>query len=193
MIQLVLFWGLGVVFLVLLYFFLRRANLRPEGGAEALLEARQALNSLQTGLLPAGLVERIFANEDLDFVSSMNAPSLRELFLRERKKMALCWIAHLRTRVLSLRRFYSGQSRHYAQLDFRTELTLALNFASLLMACRILQVLFYLRGPYAAPRMVGHAISVADKVCVISERSLSFLTPSVNAFHRDSAQHGAET
>jgi hypothetical protein len=184
-IQLVLFLALGLAFLFLLYFFARRANVRPEGGAEALLEARQALNSLQSDLLPAGPVERIFVREDFDFVSASCSREIRELFLRERKKLALCWIRHVRTRVLSLQRFYSGQSRHYAQLDLRTEVALGLSFASLLLACRILQVMFYLRGPYAAPQIVARAVGVAGNVCTIFEQSLSFLFPGTSGLPRE--------
>lgn len=177
MIELVLFLAAGAGFLVLLYLFGARTGSKPEGGAEAMVEARQALNSLQTALLPPELVERIFAREDLDFVRQTCPQKIQLDFLGERKRIALSWIAHLRKQVLSLRRFHSGQSRRYAQLEFRTELALALDFASFLVACRILQAIFYIRGPYAAPRMVGKVVSVAGNVCGVSERSLSFLAP----------------
>ena len=180
MIELVAFFAVGVIFLVLLYALARRGDVRAEGGAEALLQARQALHSLQNGLLPSGLVERIFARDDLDFVSSTCSREIRQVFLRERKKLALRWVGQVRARVLSLHRFYSGQSRRYARLKVHTELGLALDFASLLIACRILQVVFYLRGPYAAPRMVAHAIGAAGNVCTIFEQSLAFLSSGVN-------------
>jgi hypothetical protein len=80
--------------------------------------------------------------------------------------------------VLSLKQFHSGQSRLYARLDVRTEVALALSFASLLILCRVLQATFYVRGPYAAPRVVGIAITAAGKVCTVSENSLAFLTRS---------------
>lgn len=177
MIVLILFLAAGAGFLVLLYLFAGRPDSRPEGGAEALVEARQALNSLQTALLPSELVERIFARDDLDFVRHECSAKIQQDFLRERKRIALSWTVHLRQQVLNLRRFHSGQSRRYAQLEFRTEMALALDFASLLVVCRILQAIFYLRGPYAAPGIVGKAIRVADTVCGISERSLAFLAP----------------
>lgn len=184
MIELILFLALGAGLLVLLYFFARRAEVRAEGGAEALVEARQALNSLQTALLPPELVVRIFAREDLDFVQRACPAKIQQSFLRERKRIALSWIAHLRKQVLNLRRFHSGQSRRYAQLKFRTEMALALDFATLLVVCRILQAIFYLRGPYAAPKIVGKAIRVADTVCGVSERSLAFLAPGNASLQR---------
>ena len=175
MIALVLFLAVGAGFLVLLYFFARGTDSKPEGSAGALVEARQALNSLQKALLPQALVERIFAREDLDFVRQRCPKKIQQNFLRERKRIALSWIAHLRKQSLSLRRFHSGQSRRYAQLEFRTELALAFDFASFLIVCRVLQAIFYIRGPYAAPRMVGKVIRAAGNACGVSERSLAFL------------------
>lgn len=177
MIGTILFIVVGAGLLVLLYFFAVRTNPKAEGGAEALLEARQAITSLRTSLLPVDLVDRVFAQKDLDFVSRSGRP-VQELFRRERRKIALAWVAELRNQVLSLKEFHSGQSRLYAELDLRTELALALNFMSLLALCRILQVAFYLRGPYGARRVIGPAISAADRVCAVSEKSLAFLGPA---------------
>lgn len=176
MVQLVLFLVLVVFFGVLLYSFARRSGARAEGGAEALVSARQALNSLQSNLLPPELVHRVFAREDLVFVSSTGSKKIRELFLRERKRVALRWVAQVRKQVLSLKRLHSGRSRFYAELDLRTELQLALSFASLLFVCRLLEAIFYFRGPFAAPRIVGAAIGVAGNICAASERSLAFLS-----------------
>jgi hypothetical protein len=192
-IQLILFVALGVGLLVLLYFFARRTESRAEGGAQALVEARQALSSLQTGLLPAGLIKRVFAENDLYFVASTAGAKVQELFLRERKRLALSWVAQVRRQVLSLKHFHSGQSRLYASLSVRTEVALALSFASLLILCRVLQAIFYVRGPYAAPRMVGIAITAAGKVCTVSEQSLAFLTrtPAAMLGHDSPGPHVA--
>jgi len=178
--QLVLFLILGAGFLCLLYFFAGRAGARAERGADALLEAREALNSLQSGLLPPDLIVRIFARDDLNFITSMESPKIEGVFLRERRRIALQWVAQVRKQVLNLKRFHSGESRRYAQLNPRTEIALAFDFAALLIACRVLQIVFYLRGPYAASGIVNRAVGAAGKVCVVSERSLAFLR-STNA------------
>jgi hypothetical protein len=52
-----------IAFALLLGMFLARRK-RAEGGAQAVLEARNALQSLQDGLLPSELVARIFSSED---------------------------------------------------------------------------------------------------------------------------------
>lgn len=177
MIQLILFLLVAVLLLVSLLFLARRTP-RAEGGGPALIEARQALNALQLGLLPRELVRRIFAQEDFEYVIAETPERIRALFLSERKRIALSWVHQVHEQILSLRRFHLGSARLYARLSFRTEMALALDFAGLLFACRSLQVLVYLRGPYAAPRMIGITAAAAAHVCEISEKSLAFLNPA---------------
>ena len=182
MIQLILFLLLGCVFSVLLYLFARRSSGQADGGAEAMVEARQALNSLQDNLLPPELIQRVFAREDLLFACSIGSAKVRATFLRERKRVALRWVRELRKQVLSLRQFHAGRSRFYAQVGARTEFELALSFAYLLFVCRVLEGVFQFRGPFAAPRIVHAAIGSAESICATSERSLGFLaSPAVHA------------
>ncbi|MGD1210212.1 MAG: hypothetical protein ABR973_02490 [Candidatus Acidiferrales bacterium] len=176
MIQLIFFLLVGALLLSSLFFLARRGS-RAEGNARVLVEARQALNALQVGLLPRELVARIFANDDREYVASAAPGPLYELFLNERKKVALSWVNQVHTQVLSLKRFHLGAARFYTRLSLRTEIELAWHFAALLIACRAVQLVVYLGGPFAAPRMVGTTATVAAKVCEISEKSLAFLNP----------------
>jgi hypothetical protein len=192
MIQLILSLLVGFVLVVSLYFFARRAKPSAEGTAQQLREARQTLDSLQHGLLPNDLVERIFAREDLEYVLSAAPPDVQSRFLADRKSVALGWVRRVRAAVLALMRFHRGHARLHARLSFSTELRLALNFAGLLTACRLLQVTFYLRGPYAAPGMVRTAAAAAGRVCSISENSLAFLNVKrVDPLESGAARHRA--
>lgn len=174
MIQLALFLFIGVLLLASLLILARRTG-RPEGGAEALLEARQALKHLQSELLPPELVERFFAAEDFEFVASAAPPAVNALFRRERKKMVLTWIGQVRQQIRSLRRFHLGTARFYARLSFRSEIMLAIDFGRLLIACRALQLLVYIGGARVAPRMMGATAAVGRGVCEITEHALAFL------------------
>ena len=162
MIQLILFLLGGVLLLVSLLFLARRTP-RAEGGGRALAEARQALNTLQVGLLPSDLAGRIFAKDDLEYVMSRAPKRVHAMFFRERKRVALFWVHQVRTQIVCLRRFHLGAARFYSRLSFRSEVALALDFAALLLACRALQVLLYLRGPYAAPGMIGMTMATAAR------------------------------
>lgn len=192
MIQLIVSLLVGVALVASLYFFARRAKPSAEGSAQQLREARQTLDSLQFGLLPKDLVERIFAREDLEYVLSVAPPDVQSVFLRDRKDIALAWVRRVRGAVLDLMRFHRGHARLHARLSFSTESRLALNFAGLLTACRLLQIALYLRGPYAAPGMVRTAVAAAGRVCSISENSLAFLNShGIDPNKNDSARHRA--
>jgi len=178
MIQLVFFLFIGAALLSSLLFLSRRGGPRAEGDSGVLLEARGALDALQGGLLPDELVQRIFAKDDLDYLVSQEAPkSVRDLFVTERKKIALSWIGQVRSQISSLKHFHAVAARSYAKLGLRTEVELACQFAASLAACRALRLAIYVGGPYAAPRMVGATATAAARICAISEQSLGFLNP----------------
>jgi hypothetical protein len=151
---------------------------QAEGGSDAMVKARQALSSLQAGLLPAEFVARIFDRADLSYVESQSSKEIRELFMAERKQVVLSWIRRVRQEVNDLKSFHLGSARFYAGLSLTTEISLGFDFALLMLACHALQVSVYLGGPYAAPQMVASTAAVANRVCAISERSLAFLTPA---------------
>src|ERR1700687_4048505 len=153
MIQLILFLGVAMFLLYSLFFLVRRAP-HANGDAEALLEARRALSSLQGELLPQEIVARIFAKDDLDYVTSFTSDRVRELFLEERERIALSWVKYVRRKIVSLRNFHLTSARYYARMNMRSELTLALEFATLLFACGGLELAVRLRGPFGAQRIV---------------------------------------
>jgi hypothetical protein len=175
MIQLILFLGIGLLLLTSLLFLARRSP-RPEGGAEALVEARQALTELQTSLLPPDLVNRFFSEGDFEYVASVAPGPVNALFRRERKKIVLAWVDQVRRQIQSLRRFHLGAARFYARMGLGSEISLAMDFTSLLIACRALQVLVYFGGPRVAPRMIGTTAAAGMKICQVYEEALAFLS-----------------
>jgi hypothetical protein len=181
---------LGLALIALLVVLARR-NSTAEGSAPALLEARQALEILQDGLLPAELLERIFSQQDFAYVVSAAPQEVQELFLQERRKVALTWVRRVRCQILSLRQFHFSRSRLDAQMNLATEIGLAIQFTTLLLECRGLQFVLCIGGPYAAPRLVGATAAAAARVCSVSEKSLAFLSPSgMNGFADDSSRTG---
>jgi len=164
--------------LLLSLFLLARGTARADGAARALVDAKQALQALQGELLPPGLVERIFTKHDFNFVTSSTPRHVQVLFMAERKKVAVCWAQQVHAGVLRLMNFHVGQARFYTQLSLATEIKLAMNFAALLLACRIMQVALYVGGPYAVPGMIERTVGTAGRLCEASEKALAFLEPS---------------
>lgn len=174
MLQLLFFLGVGALLFVLLGLLARRG--RAEGGARALIGARQALYTLRSELLPQDLVSRIFAREDLEFVLSLQSPAVQSTFFKQRKRVALLWVERVQGQIRHLRHLHLGSARFYARLEFKTELSLAWNFTVLLVSCRALKFAILVGGPYAAPVIVGTVADAATRVCEISARSLAFLS-----------------
>lgn len=174
MIGLIFFICVGLLLFVFLLILARRG--RAEGGARVLVEAHQALSVLQGELLPQRFVSRLFARDDLDFVRSEGEPHVEQLFRSERKRVAVLWIRRMRQQIELLRRLHLGAARFYARLDFRSELTLAWNFALLLVSCRVLEAVFALGGAYAVPKVADTVAGAATRVCQISGQSLAFLS-----------------
>ena len=178
MIQLILFLVVALLLLSAL-FFLARRSVQPEGGAQAMLDASRALSRLQMELLPPEMVARIFTRDDLDYINSSASEEVRAMFLAERERIALMWVSFLRRNILSLRRFHLGSARLYAGLSFRAEVSLAVDFAILLFACRALEIMLRIRGPYGAPQIVRATAAGAARVCEISESSLGLLRSGI--------------
>lgn len=187
MIALLFYIGAAVCLFVLMFALARPQRAPVEGIAHQFVEARSSLQTLQQGLLPADLLNRIFDRRDLDYIDGQAAPEIRQLFLSQRKAISLMWVRRVRSEILSLMHFHRSHSRFHTNISLLTEMRLALDFAGLLFVCRILETIFSLRGPYAAPRLVQSVASAASRLCTASEKSLAFLNvPGVSAFRGDS-------
>jgi hypothetical protein len=192
MIGLLLYLALGIGLLVFLWALARRKGAPVEGCGRQFVEARQALRTLQFGLLPENLIERIFDPEDFRYVTAASPGEIGELFLQERTRISLMWVRRVRSEIGNLMHFHLAYSRLHAKLSLLTEIRLALDFALLLLVCRALRILLYLRGPYGARAVAGVLTAAAGRVCTASEKSLAFLNPpALESFRRDSAGHGA--
>lgn len=192
MTALIIYLLIGAGLFVFLLVMARRKTAPVEGCGQEFVQARHALRTLQSGLLPEKLIERIFDRGDLHYVTTETTPEVGRLFLAERKRISLIWVRRVRDEIHNLMRFHLGYSRFQAKLSLNTELRMALDFFLLLLACHALQLSLYLIGPYSAPRMVGIAAGAAARVCRISEESLAFLNPLPgDSLQSDSAAGGA--
>ena len=181
--------GAGL-FLFLLVMARRKST--PVGCGEEFVQARHALRTLQLGLLPTNLVERIFDRGDFEYVTAEGPGEICKLFLAERKRISLIWVGRVRDEIRNLMHFHLSYSRFQSKLSLKTELRLTLDFILLLLACRTLQLWLYLRGPYSAPTIVGIAAEAAARVCRVSEQCLAFLNPVAgDSFQNDSTTGGA--
>lgn len=175
---LIIFLMIGVLLLAALLYLAVHSSGQKGVRPDPLCDARQAVEALESALLSNGMIERLFAREDFDYVTSCVPEDICRMFLRERRKIARSWVGMVEKQILALRRFHRIAARQHSKLSFRAEAGLAYDFAMLLLACRALHVLLYLRGPFAAPRIVGATVAAATRVCEASKQSMEFLSPA---------------
>jgi len=153
------------------------------GSAQDIVGAREALDHLQKGLLPAEFVERMYDRGDAEYVMKVAPREVQKQFIAERKRIAIAWIERVREEIRGLWHFHLRESRHHEAMSIRSEIALALDFYSLLLACRLLQVAVRFRGPYSVAGVVHTTMAAAARVCQASERSLGMLTPAAQIAH----------
>ena len=181
MITLIIYLLIGAGLFVFLLALALRKGAPVEGCGQEFVEARQALQTLRSGLLPADLIEGIFGRGDLEYVTAETVPEIHRMFLTERKRISLIWASRVRLEIRNLMHFHLGYSRFQGKMSLNTEVRLAIDFLVLVLACRALQLVLFARGPYGAPAIVGVAAGAAARVCSISEKSLAFLNPLAGA------------
>ncbi len=155
----------------------RRTAPTAVGSAQDIVGAREALDHLQKGLLPAEFVERLYDREDAEYVMKVAPREVQQQFMAERKRIAIAWIERVREEIRELWHFHLRESRHHEAMSIRSEMALAFDFYSLLMACWVLQLAVRVRGPYEVAGAVRTTMAAAARVCAASERSLGMLTP----------------
>lgn len=173
---LLFFIFVGLSFLAILFMLISRppAN-SPEGSAQSLQAAHNNLSRLQHSLLSTRIVEAIFSDSDLYYVRQTGSPEVLHLFLTERRRIALLWVSEIRAQIVSLSRFHRAQSGFYSDLSFAAELSLVRGFWTLLLACRGLQLLIFLRGPFAARSVAIRTLATAERLCELAGQPIAFL------------------
>lgn len=163
---------------LLLLGFLLVWLLRSRASAPSLFKARVALTVLRLAVPPRALAERIFALEDWDFISNQAPRQVQQLFLAERRRVGLAWLRETRRKVEEVMELHGRAVRRTSSLHPFAELRLATSYAFFLSVYAFLFLLIWLRGPFAARRMVGFTVDMAEGVSFLTARLLVQLEPT---------------
>ena len=172
MMAILIFITTGLVLLGVVIRFLSRTRFQSDDDfnlntAASLLSADNVLWTRQMG-------ERIFSQLDLDFVMK-DAPLLRRRLVRERRSVALCWIAQRKAAATAIMRYHQLAARSNADLSPGLEIKLAANYLGLLAACRLAQFVVLLRGPFTSGKMASGIIAVGERMTSMSYALLGTL------------------
>ncbi|MCI0719901.1 MAG: hypothetical protein L0338_13160 [Acidobacteria bacterium] len=165
----ILLISIGLVFLILLLLWTRR-------GAGAAAEerdaaaARDALVTLNLGMPPRALAQRIFSPDDWLFVTSHTPSRIQRVFLEERTKVALKWLDCTVLNVGEVIEMHKRAVRQRKTLLARVELKLAINHAAFLLFCTFIRMLMRWQGPFLPGKLIGYAMTFAEQVSILATR-----------------------
>lgn len=167
-----LFLTVGSVLLVALFVLLRRSS-SSERRIAGPTQAYEALNALQSELLPDWLVDRLFSKEDWEFARGEEAPEILQLFDTERRSVALCWLRQTQDYVAQLMEFHVRFSRQRPDLRPSTEVKLTLEYLQFRFTCSLLAAMIRIVGPIRVRSLAGRAADMATHLGGASEALLA--------------------
>jgi hypothetical protein len=170
------FLAVGIGSVALLLIWLMR-TVFPRVDKTGLHKAQVILTTVEVELPPRALGERIFSEEDWNFISNCTAPGIQRIFLEERKALALSWLKQTRKRVGQIMTFHRIAVRQDVQLSPTLEVRLAVDYLLFVFSYNFLYALIWLRGPFFARGIISYVAGIADQLSYVSGQMLLDLDP----------------
>jgi len=162
---------LGVLILVLLLWLLWRTRGQENDGhvsIEQYSHAQETVNSLITGFC---VVRRMFAPEDMEFISRQPARELTSAFLKERKELAISSIRETRRQIALLVNLHFKLASYTYDPSPKFEFKLFANYLWFTTVCHLLVFSIRLRGPFKVGEMLDQMLTAAEQFChTVSDR-----------------------
>ncbi|MGB8475335.1 MAG: hypothetical protein WCE61_14730 [Candidatus Acidiferrum sp.] len=136
--------------------------------------ARAAIDSV---FVEIAAIQRIFAPDDMEFIASFGSASVRQFFLKERKKLAIQWLRMTQKQVRRLMDLHLKLASYTSEPSPRFEVKLAVNYLGFIVASNAVLILFWLGGPFRAVRIVGYTVRVANDFCAVFSQRLENVNP----------------
>jgi hypothetical protein len=178
MIQVLIFLGPAAVLVLLLLLLWRQSG--TEGNivkAEDSEEAQGGAAMVPPELPPPMLLERVFAAQDFEFVSTHAPREAQRVFVRERRAMALSWLRETRKQAARLMGHHLSAVRRDAGLNPATEGKIAVHFALFQMGHGLVWSLVWSLGPFRARKLVSYAFGRMDQLALLLEGLLAGVVP----------------
>ena len=188
--QLLPYFGLGVLFLLVLCLWVRQSFVTRAGRAE-LLMPRQHRSGVGRAAPHRDLGERIFGPEDWDFVSRDTPSEIRRMFQRERTFLALTWLRRTRLQVSQIMCAHVAVAQQSDDLRLATEIRLALSYFLFLILCNSLIGWVWLYGPVRTRKIVGQTLQWAAQLRGAFEQLMARVDPANCKTLRTSFDHRA--
>jgi len=144
-----------------------RRNHRQAVTVEDYTQARATLDSV---FAETAAIKRIFANEDMEFISEAGTDDVQRFFFKERKRLAIQWLRMTQKQVAHLMDLHLRLTSYTYEPSPRSEVKLTVNYLCFTFASNSVLILLWLFGPFEAVRIVAYTLRAAEYLC--SEVSL---------------------
>jgi len=126
--------------------------------------ARTALDSL---FAETAVIKRIVATEDLEFVRSSGKGEVEQLFLKERKDLAIRWLRTTQKHVARLMDLHRSLASYTYEPSTGFEFRLEVKYRCFVLASNALLILLWWRGPFEAVRILGYTLKITENFCSV--------------------------
>ena len=161
-------------FLLLIVGRLLGDALRKRGSTRddfAAMEMGEALRPVQVP--PVMLMDRIFAQDDLTFVSSEGLKPIRRQFLQDRRRLALSWLELTRLEAVRILRLHLRAVRTHMSLQPLVELQLLSHTLLFFLVYTVLWAIFATNGAFWARGFVRNVVTLTGRLSSLGARILA--------------------
>lgn len=128
-------------------------------------EYSQARALLDSVFVETAAIKRIFAKEDMEFISRVATHDVQGFFLKERKRLAIQWARITQKRVAHLMDLHLKLASYTNEPSPGSEFKLAAKYFCFFLASNGLLILLRLFGPFRAVRVVAYTVRGAEHFC----------------------------
>ena len=137
-------------------------------------QARAALDSV---FAETAAIKRIFATDDMEFVSQEGVGDVQRFFLKERKRLAIQWVRMTQKQVAHLMDLHLKLASYTYEPSPRAEVKLTVTYLCFILASNGVLILLWLFGPFEAVRVVAYTVRAAEYFCSEVTRRLENIDP----------------
>ena len=156
---------LGILILIFSGRLLVQWNRRSHTKAVTIEDYSRARAALDSVFVETESIKRIFASEDLEFISRTGTRKVQRFFLKERKCLAIQWLRMTQRQVSSLMDIHLKLSSYTYEPSPRFEIALTVNYLCFILVSNVLLVLFWLSGPFETVKILGYTLRATEHFC----------------------------
>lgn len=178
MIGLITILVLGTLILVLVGRLLAQAATRGHARVVTIEDYQGARAALDAVFIETAAIKRIFAAEDVKFISETRVPEVQRVFLKERKRLGIQWLRTTQKQVAQLMQLHLKLASYTYEPRPKFELNLTVKYGCFIVVSNGLLVLLWLFGPFETVKVVSHTLRVAEHFCSAFSLRLEKVNPA---------------